>query len=151
MTLLRSVFLAGWLLPHRPCAAPLRLVTAVLRRCAKLFACHRVDHPPCPHCRSSSFLHGVRGRDWTLLISARRFPFARGRRCLRCADSVCDTLTKAPAYRLLPPKIRTKVSHHHRLLRSTFSICWILLAKSPIQPERIMVLVPIAVLGIAAR
>ena len=46
----------------------------------------------------ASFLHGVCGRDWALLILARRFPFARGRRyrrcadkCLRCAD-ICPCL-----------------------------------------------------------
>ena len=60
----------------------------------KLFACHCVDHRPCPHRCSSG---QRRPYSYTALTVAsqhfRRFPFARRRRLRCCSDSVCDTLT----------------------------------------------------------
>ena len=110
LTLLRGVFLAGWLLPHRPCAAPPRLLTAVLRCCAKLFACHRVDHPPCPHRRSG-------GQRWQNSCTA--FAVANGHHPgdspLLATDSTVAALTVSAIRRLkllltisLLPKIELK-------------------------------------------
>ena len=74
----------------------------------------------------ASFLHGVCGRDWALLILARRFPFARGRRyrrcadkCLRCAD-VCSCLP-SPCLQKSDSRVAPPLAFEINL-----SICWIL-------------------------
>ena len=104
------------------CAAPPRLVTAVLCRCAKLCACHRVDHPPYHHSRSGwqRSPHSCSAFAVATGHFSPTIPLCSGRRYRRCAHNVCDTMTQAPAYRLPACKNRTQVLHHYRLLRATF-------------------------------
>ena len=88
LTLLSAV--CGSMAPasHRPWAAPPRLMTAVLRRCAKLCACHLVDYPPCPHYRSGARRLRVATRHFSPTIpncSAPTVPSLRWQ-CLQYAD-----------------------------------------------------------------
>ena len=88
----REWLLASCLIGPRPCLlAPWRRPRS---NYGKLSACHRVDHPHCPHHRSGG---RRRPHSCTALTFATRhfsrFPFAWRRRFRHCSDSVCNTLT----------------------------------------------------------